>query len=183
MRLHANHPFFANAALPLRESSIAIACFTSPLDLLWLAGSSGLAHVRYPTAGGASAKEAQPFFVNSPLGMFLIHNGNLTNAPALREDLQSSTSFFNRMLRTPSDSEVLLNVFADEIHRAHQRCITEHPQMDPNERKMQFVQEAGQELMQVCSCSRCTAPLSPIRTLCIDSTRDHALPTHQRALC
>ena len=113
------------------------------------AGSAGLAHVRYPTAGGSSAKEAQPFFVNSPLGMFLIHNGNLTNTPALREELQSSTSFFNRMLRTPSDSEVLLNVFADEIHRAHQQCIMQNPQMDPNERKMQFVQEAGQEMMQV----------------------------------
>ena len=113
------------------------------------AGSAGLAHVRYPTAGGASAKEAQPFFVNSPLGIFLIHNGNLTNTRHLRADLQSSASYFHRLLRTPSDSEVLLNVFADEIHRAHSRCVAEYPDVDPLDRKMQFVQEAGESLMQV----------------------------------
>lgn len=133
------------------------------------AGNSGLAHVRYPTAGGASAKEAQPFFVNSPLGMFLIHNGNLTNALALRKGLQSSSSFFNRMLRTNSDSEVLLNVFADEIHRAHQRCVNENPQLDPNDRKMQFVQEAGQEMMQVLlltSTGRCSGSIFPYLCAC-----------------
>ena len=66
----------------------------------------GIGHVRYPTAGSSSAQEAQPFFVNSPLGIYLIHNGNLTNTPQLRELLNSSTSFFNRHLRTTSDSEV-----------------------------------------------------------------------------
>lgn len=113
-------------------------------------GSTGLAHVRYPTAGSASSKEAQPFFVNSPLGIYLIHNGNLTNTAELRDMLQSSKSFFNRMLRTSSDSEVLVNVFADEIHRAHQRFVTTMPDMDPNDRKMSFVQEAGEEIMRVC---------------------------------
>ena len=70
------------------------------------AGRAGIGHVRYPTAGTPSAQEAQPFFVNSPLGIFLIHNGNITNAAALREGLNSSDSFFNRHLRTDSDSEV-----------------------------------------------------------------------------
>lgn len=70
----------------------------------------GIGHVRYPTAGTLSAQEAQPFFVNSPLGIYLIHNGNITNAPELRQLLQGSHSFFNRHLRTGSDSEVnLLN--------------------------------------------------------------------------
>lgn len=88
-----------------------------------LPGNVGIGHVRYPTAGTSSATEAQPFFVNSPLGIFLIHNGNITNTDHLRARLQGSKSFFNRCLRTDSDSEVLLNVWADAIHRAHQEYL------------------------------------------------------------
>lgn len=77
------------------------------LSQAWHApGNVGIGHVRYPTAGSASAQEAQPFFVNSPLGIYLIHNGNLTNVDALRHTLEGSQSFFNRHLRTESDSEV-----------------------------------------------------------------------------
>lgn len=82
----------------------------------YLEGTSAIGHVRYPTAGGDTGADAQPFFVNSPLGIYLIHNGNLTNAEPLRDlvEHQSDLSFF-RHLRTESDSEVLLNVFADNV--------------------------------------------------------------------
>eukprot|EP00227_Mantoniella_beaufortii_P015718 CAMPEP_0197584074 /NCGR_PEP_ID=MMETSP1326-20131121/6790_1 /TAXON_ID=1155430 /ORGANISM="Genus nov. species nov., Strain RCC2288" /LENGTH=590 /DNA_ID=CAMNT_0043148383 /DNA_START=207 /DNA_END=1979 /DNA_ORIENTATION=+ len=75
-----------------------------------LEGSVGIGHVRYPTAGGLSASEAQPFFVNSPLGIYLIHNGNLTNTAQLLQNLGA------RHMRTSSDSEVLLNVLAEDIN-------------------------------------------------------------------
>lgn len=120
--------------------------FSKQSQLDALSGSVGIGHVRYPTAGTASAQEAQPFFVNSPLGIYLIHNGNLTNTDQLRQLLNSSTSFFNRHLRTDSDSEVLLNVLADEIHRAHQRCLMES-ECDPNRKKMDMVFEAGEATM------------------------------------
>ena len=113
-----------------------------------LRGETGIGHVRYPTAGSSSAQEAQPFFVNSPLGIYLIHNGNLTNTDELRKLLNSSTSFFNRHLRTYSDSEVLLNILADEIHRAHQRCLMDSS-CDPNRKKMDMVFEAGEASMKL----------------------------------
>ncbi|EFN59299.1 hypothetical protein CHLNCDRAFT_137657 [Chlorella variabilis] len=122
--------------------------FSQQSRLDTLKGSVGIGHVRYPTAGSASAQEAQPFFVNSPLGIYMIHNGNLTNCDQLRQLLNSSTSFFNRHLRTDSDSEVLLNVLADEIHRAHQRCLLED-ECDPNRKKMDMVFEAGEATMKL----------------------------------
>eukprot|EP00798_Chlamydomonas_sp_ICE-L_P021025 gene21025-27892_t len=91
---------------------------------------------------------AQPFFVNSPLGMYLIHNGNLTNTDRLREVLNSSSSFFNRHLRTDSDSEVLLNILADEVHRAHQRCL-QTTGCDPNNNKVEFLFEAATASMKL----------------------------------
>ncbi|CAH0540800.1 amidophosphoribosyltransferase [Vibrio marisflavi] len=77
-----------------------------------LQGSVGIGHVRYPTAGSSSASEAQPFYVNSPFGITLAHNGNLTNAHEVREKLFDKD---RRHLNTTSDSEVLLNVLAHEI--------------------------------------------------------------------
>ena len=77
-----------------------------------LQGNVGIGHVRYPTAGSSSASEAQPFYVNSPFGITLAHNGNLTNANEVREKLFEKD---RRHVNTTSDSEVLLNVLAHEI--------------------------------------------------------------------
>lgn len=78
-----------------------------------LRGDAGIGHVRYPTAGSSSSAEAQPLYVNSPHGVCLAHNGNLTNSHELRDWL--STKAF-RHLNTTSDSEILLNVLASELH-------------------------------------------------------------------
>ncbi|MDP2650235.1 MAG: amidophosphoribosyltransferase, partial [bacterium] len=77
-------------------------------------GSAGIGHVRYPTAGTLDAKEAQPFFVNAPFGIYLIHNGNLTNTEELRGRI---TGKYRRHLRTDSDTEVLLNVMANALYK------------------------------------------------------------------
>ena len=81
-----------------------------------LPGNCGLGQVRYPTAGNAySEEEAQPFYVNAPFGIVLVHNGNLTNAHALKAELFNTD---HRHINTESDSEVLLNVLAHELDQS-----------------------------------------------------------------
>ncbi|XOV88381.1 MAG: amidophosphoribosyltransferase [Pseudomonadota bacterium] len=87
-----------------------------------LRGNMGVGHVRYPTAGSSSTAEAQPMYVNSPFGICLAHNGNLTNDQQLNEELFRTD---RRHINTSSDSEVLLNVFAHELHNVAGMRLTE----------------------------------------------------------
>ncbi len=90
-----------------------------------LPGAAGIGQVRYPTAGSASSEEeAQPFYVNAPYGVILAHNGNLTNWKQLHEELFSRD---RRHINTHSDTEVLLNVLADELQRASSGLALDPP--------------------------------------------------------
>jgi amidophosphoribosyltransferase len=98
----------------MRKSTGLVRDVFQQRHMLALQGTLGIGHVRYPTAGCDGSSEAQPFYVNSPYGIGLAHNGNLTNAQELAEVLIRED---RRHLNTTSDSEVLLNVFASELSR------------------------------------------------------------------
>ncbi len=120
----------------LRKSNGLVRDVFHTRHMIGLTGNMGIGHVRYPTAGCSSSAEAQPFYVNSPYGITLAHNGNLTNAESLKKELFRDDL---RHINTDSDSEVLLNIFAHELEtkgklriyaddifaavsRVHQRC-------------------------------------------------------------
>jgi amidophosphoribosyltransferase len=106
--------FDDNNRLNLRKDNGLVRDVFHTRHMLKLAGKMGIGHVRYPTAGCSSSAEAQPFYVNSPYGISLAHNGNLTNADDLLRDLFLEDL---RHINTQSDSEILVNIFAHELYR------------------------------------------------------------------
>ena len=107
--------------LNVRKSNGLVRDVFHQRHMLRLSGDVGIGHVRYPTAGSSRSSEAQPFYVNSPFGICLAHNGNLTNYGQLTEHL---TREDHRHLNTGSDSEVLLNVFAHELQKRTEAAPT-----------------------------------------------------------
>tara|TARA_R110000868_G_scaffold410505_4_gene698883 strand:+ start:127465 stop:128973 length:1509 start_codon:yes stop_codon:yes gene_type:complete len=105
-----------NGQLSLRKAKGLVRDVFHTRHMMRLRGPMGIGHVRYPTAGSESEAEAQPFYVNSPYGISLAHNGNLTNTEQLEKELYHDDL---RHLNTSSDSEALLNVFAHELQQIH----------------------------------------------------------------
>jgi len=103
---------YEGSKLHLRKANGLVRDVFHTRHMIGLKGNMGIGHVRYPTAGSSSSAEAQPFYVNSPYGITLAHNGNLTNAEELTRDLFRDDL---RHINTSSDSEILLNVFAHEL--------------------------------------------------------------------
>ncbi len=99
-------------ALTMRKNNGQVSDVFQQKQMQTLVGNMGIGHVRYPTAGCSSSAEAQPFYVNSPYGISLAHNGNLTNVEKLKDDVYKQDL---RHINTHSDSEVLLNVLAHEL--------------------------------------------------------------------
>ena len=110
-----------NGTLCVRKSNGLVQDVFHNRHMLRLRGNVGIGHVRYPTAGASSLAEAQPFYVNSPYGICLGHNGNLTNTEELQALL---TQHDKRHLNTGSDTEALLNVFAHELQRSSNNSLT-----------------------------------------------------------
>mgnify|MGYP001114711010 FL=1 len=102
----------ANGKFYLRKDNGLVRDVFRMRHMQYLIGNMGIGHVRYPTAGSSSSAEAQPFYVNSPYGISLAHNGNLTNTTDLMKELYEDDM---RHINTDSDSEVLLNIFAHEL--------------------------------------------------------------------
>ncbi|HMU90834.1 MAG: amidophosphoribosyltransferase [Pseudomonadales bacterium] len=108
----------ADGRMHLRKGNGLVRDVFQERDMQMLLGNVGIGHVRYPTAGSSSVALAQPFYVNSPYGISLAHNGNLTNTAKLSQELYRDDL---RHVNTDSDSEVLLNVLAHELqaHATH----------------------------------------------------------------
>ncbi|RJQ86473.1 MAG: amidophosphoribosyltransferase [Desulfobacteraceae bacterium] len=111
----------AGGKIIFRKATGLVRDVLRPVDLEKALGTLGIGHVRYPTAGCRAADEAQPLYVNSPYGIALAHNGNLTNAARLKKELFEVD---RRHINTESDSEILLNIFAHELQKNSRPHLT-----------------------------------------------------------
>ncbi|CAB1275945.1 amidophosphoribosyltransferase [Candidatus Nitrosacidococcus tergens] len=112
---------YDNGKLYLRKGSGLVKDVFRINHMVTLKGCMGIGHVRYPTSNSSSPTEAQPFYVNSPYGITIAHNGNLTNAAELKQALFQSDK---RHINTNSDSEILLNVLAHELQKLDKITLT-----------------------------------------------------------
>lgn len=132
-----------------------------------LQGNIGIGHVRYPTAGGSCSAEAQPFYTNSPFGIAVAHNGNLTNTESLRTAVEEEYRHSN----TDSDSEVLLNVFAEELQRKLRTRKIDHGDIFDTVRTVMRRCQGGYAVVMVINSVGLLAFRDPhgIRPLCFGS--------------
>jgi amidophosphoribosyltransferase len=109
-----------NNRLHLVKNNGRVADVFTQENIVQAIGNIGVGHVRYPTSGGSNSCEAQPMYTNFPFGIAIAHNGNLTNTDELAADLRRNF----RHVNTDSDSEVLLNVFAEELFQQKLTSVT-----------------------------------------------------------
>ena len=119
--------FTCDLTIHQRKANGLVRDVFQPHHMQALRGRVGIGHIRYPTAGSESPAEAQPFYVNSPYGIALAHNGNLINAKELGEEMFRDEL---RHVNTESDSEILLNIFASELARGHRLTLDENTIFD-----------------------------------------------------